>query len=56
MIKAISLFSGGLDSILAVELIRRQKIDVLGLTFTTPFFNDKKAQYAAKLLKFTFDC
>jgi len=35
-------FSGGLDSILAVELIRRQKIDVLGLTFTTPFLTIKK--------------
>lgn len=33
---------------LAAELIRRQNIDVLGLTFTTPFFNAEKSQRAAK--------
>lgn len=48
MIKAISLFSGGLDSILAVELVRRQNIDVQCLTFTTPFFDPHKARAAAK--------
>ena len=50
MIKAIALLSGGLDSMLAAELVRRQNIDVLGLTFTTPFFNAQKAQAAARLL------
>jgi tRNA-specific 2-thiouridylase len=50
MIKAIALFSGGLDSMLAAELVRRQNIDVLCLTFTTPFFNAQKAQAAARLL------
>ncbi len=48
MVKAISLFSGGLDSMLAAELVRRQNIDVLCLTFTTPFFNAQKAQSAAR--------
>jgi tRNA-uridine 2-sulfurtransferase len=48
MIKAIALFSGGLDSMLAAELIRRQNINVLCLTFTTPFFGPEKAQAAAK--------
>ena len=48
MVKAIALFSGGLDSMLAAELVRRQNIDVLGLTFTTPFFNAQKAQAAAR--------
>jgi tRNA U34 2-thiouridine synthase MnmA/TrmU len=48
MVKAIALFSGGLDSMLAAELVRRQKIDVLCLTFTTPFFNAEKAQAAAR--------
>ncbi|MBN1365492.1 MAG: tRNA 4-thiouridine(8) synthase ThiI [Syntrophaceae bacterium] len=43
MVKAVALFSGGLDSVLAAELIRRQNIDVLCLTFTTPFFNARKA-------------
>jgi tRNA U34 2-thiouridine synthase MnmA/TrmU len=47
MTKAIALFSGGLDSMLAAELIRRQNIDVLCLTFTTPFFDARKAQAAA---------
>jgi hypothetical protein len=46
MAKAIALFSGGLDSILAAELIRRQNIDVICLTFTTPFFSVHKAQSA----------
>jgi tRNA-uridine 2-sulfurtransferase len=48
MVKAIALFSGGLDSMLAAELIRRQNIDVLCLTFTTPIFGPEKAQAAAK--------
>jgi tRNA-uridine 2-sulfurtransferase len=50
MVKAIALFSGGLDSMLAAELVRGQNIDVLGLTFTTPFFTAHKAQAASKLL------
>jgi tRNA U34 2-thiouridine synthase MnmA/TrmU len=50
MVKAIALFSGGLDSMLAAELVRRQNIDILCLTFTTPFFNAQKAQAAARLL------
>ncbi|HNZ64988.1 MAG TPA: tRNA 4-thiouridine(8) synthase ThiI [Smithella sp.] len=48
MIKAIALFSGGLDSILAAELIRRQNIDVLCLSFTTPFFDAQKALAASR--------
>jgi tRNA-uridine 2-sulfurtransferase len=50
MVKAIALFSGGLDSMLAAELIHRQKIDVVVLTYTTPFFNAEKARAAARLL------
>lgn len=48
MVKAIALFSGGLDSILAAELVHRQNIDVLCLTFVTPFFDARKAQAAAR--------
>ncbi|PKN67755.1 MAG: tRNA 4-thiouridine(8) synthase ThiI [Deltaproteobacteria bacterium HGW-Deltaproteobacteria-12] len=48
MTKAIALFSGGLDSILAAEVVRRQNIEVLGLTFETPFFTAKKAGEAAR--------
>jgi tRNA-specific 2-thiouridylase len=50
MVKAIALFSGGLDSMLAAELIRRQNIDVLCLTFATPFFGAQKAQAAARVI------
>ncbi len=38
-IKALSLFSGGLDSILATRLVMAQGIDVLAVQFVTPFFN-----------------
>ncbi len=48
MVKAIALFSGGLDSILAAEVVRRQNIEVLCLTFETPFFNAEKAKAAAR--------
>ncbi|MGV8056818.1 MAG: tRNA 4-thiouridine(8) synthase ThiI [Smithellaceae bacterium] len=48
MVKAIALFSGGLDSMLAAEVVRRQNIEVLCLTFETPFFSAKKARDAAR--------
>lgn len=56
MVKALSLFSGGLDSILATELIRRQGIEVIAFNIKTPFGIPKKdetgeAQQAAKQLK-----
>jgi tRNA-specific 2-thiouridylase len=35
--KALGLLSGGLDSILAVKLMQRQGIEVVGLNFTSPF-------------------
>jgi len=35
--KAVGLFSGGLDSILAVLLVKEQDIEVLALNFVTPF-------------------
>lgn len=47
MVKAIALFSGGLDSMLAAEVTRRQGIEVLCLTFETPFFTAEKAKAAA---------
>lgn len=49
--KAIALFSGGLDSILAVKVIQDQDISVQGLTFETPFFNARKAKETAKLIQ-----
>jgi tRNA-specific 2-thiouridylase len=46
--KALCVFSGGLDSILAAQLIRVQGIDVLGLFFETPFFSANKARESAQ--------
>jgi len=55
-VRAISLFSGGLDSILATELIRRQGIEVVAFNVKTPFGIPKKdgvteATQAAEQLK-----
>jgi len=48
MVKAIGLFSGGLDSVLAVCVVRDQGVEVEGLTFETPFFVADKAKEAAE--------
>ena len=37
--KAVSLLSGGLDSILATKLIKDQGVEVVALHFTSPFCN-----------------
>lgn len=52
--KAICVFSGGLDSILAAELIRAQNIDVLALFFETPFFTSEKARVSARAINLPF--
>jgi tRNA-specific 2-thiouridylase len=41
-LRALSLFSGGLDSQLAVKIIQEQGIEVIGLHFTTPFFGGSR--------------
>ena len=41
-VRALSLFSGGLDSILATELVRRQGIEVVAFNVKTPFCIPKK--------------
>ncbi len=38
-VKALSLFSGGLDSILATRLVMAQGVEVEAIQFVTPFFN-----------------
>ena len=48
--KALAVFSGGLDSMLAAELIRAQGIDVLGLFFETPFFTSTRARRSAEII------
>ena len=50
-IKALVLFSGGLDSILAVKILQKQGIEAVGLTFVSYFFNAEQAQKTAKDLK-----
>jgi len=52
--KAISVFSGGLDSMLAAELIRAQSIDVLALFFETPFFTADRAVLSARSMDLPF--
>lgn len=42
--KALVVFSGGLDSILVVELLQREGFEVTALTFVTPFFDAEKAK------------
>lgn len=39
MTKAIALFSGGLDSILACRVVQGQAIEVTAIRFVSPFFN-----------------
>ncbi len=48
--KAICVFSGGLDSMLSAKIIRSQGIDVLGVFFKTPFFTPEKAIRSAQLI------
>jgi tRNA-specific 2-thiouridylase len=45
--KALALFSGGLDSILAVKLLEEQGIDVEGIFFESPFFSAQRAYRSA---------
>lgn len=47
--KALLLFSGGLDSLLAGEVLRRNGVQVTCLTFTAPFLTSEKAVSAARL-------
>lgn len=43
--KAIALFSGGLDSILAVKLVLEQNIEVVGVYFEIPFIENSCGVY-----------
>ncbi len=50
MTKALVLFSGGLDSMLAAKTLMNQGIEVIGLTFNSYFFRSKKARQSAQQL------
>jgi len=49
--KALCVFSGGLDSMLASQIVRAQGVDVLGLFFETPFFLSHRARASAKAIQ-----
>jgi tRNA-uridine 2-sulfurtransferase len=53
-VKAICLVSGGLDSILAALLIKKQGIKVKALIFKSVFFSGQKGIKAAKQLKIPY--
>lgn len=50
-VKALVLLSGGLDSILAAKILKEQGIEVMGISFESPFFKADKARTAAEQLK-----
>lgn len=52
--KAIVLFSGGLDSILAAEILRRQGVHIKAVIFKGYFWSTEKAEKIAKELKIPF--
>jgi tRNA U34 2-thiouridine synthase MnmA/TrmU len=47
-VRALVLFSGGLDSILACKILKEQKIDVVPVFFKSYFFGPEIAQKSAK--------
>jgi tRNA U34 2-thiouridine synthase MnmA/TrmU len=49
--KAIILFSGGLDSILAVKILQEQKVKLLGIFFKSYFFNSTQIEQAKNVAK-----
>ena len=49
--KALALLSGGLDSILSICIVKEQNINVEAVCFTSTFFDESKAQEAAKNVK-----
>ena len=50
MVKAMGLFSGGLDSLLAVRVLQEQGIEVVAVNFVTPFFGPRRASEGARRL------
>ena len=52
--KAVALYSGGLDSILAIKVILQQDIDVVGVKFETPFIENKPDTYIEQSLNIVF--
>ncbi len=51
MVRGISLLSGGLDSMLAICVLREQGVEMEGIVFKSPFFDIKAAYKASEQLK-----
>jgi len=49
--KAISLLSGGLDSVLATKIIQSQGIEVVGLHFTSPFSSRREKERGLQAIR-----
>ncbi len=49
-VRALVLLSGGLDSTLAICVLREQGVEVTALCFVSPFFDDRKARQATERL------
>lgn len=47
-IKALVLFSGGLDSLIAADLLKKQNIEITALIFKSYFFNGERAVKTAR--------
>jgi len=47
-VKALALLSGGLDSILAARLLTEQGVEVIGVSFISPFFDAISAKRSAE--------
>ena len=54
-VRAVCLFSGGLDSQLAVCVLREQGIEVRGVVFRSEFFDQRPAIKAARALKLALE-
>ena len=52
--RALALLSGGLDSLLAVRLIREEGIEIIGIGFSSPFFSSAAGEAAASRLRIPF--
>lgn len=48
--RVLLLLSGGLDSVLAAKLLQKQGLEVIGITFSSPFFASQNAVKAASSL------
>ena len=47
--QGIGLLSGGLDSILAVKVLQEQDVDLICVTYVTPFFGPREGIAAGRL-------